>query len=121
MRSHVLVNLAPACSLVTCEPAAPQAAQPRADASTFVCTAAHLATYTAAATSEPSPSPLPTATTQPVTTPTAAGVPAATAAPVSDEELKPAILTLRDVTVSQMTEGDIQVKAEAIAKSQATI
>jgi hypothetical protein len=56
-----------------------------------------------------------------MTTPTAAGVPAAPAAPVADEELKPAILTLRDVTFSQITEGDIQVEAEAIAKSLATI
>ena len=54
-------------------------------------------------------------------TPTAAGMPAASAALVSVEELKPAILTPRDVTFSQMTEGDIQVEAEAIAKSLATI
>jgi hypothetical protein len=56
-----------------------------------------------------------------MTTPTAAGVPAATGAAGADEELKPAILTLRDVTFSQITEGDIQVEAEAIAKSLATI
>ena len=41
--------------------------------------------------------------------------------PVSDEDLKPAILTLSDVTVSQITDSDIQVKTEAIAKSLATI
>ena len=41
---------------------------------------------------------------------------AATAALVSVEELKPAILTPRDVDFSQITEDEVQVKAEAIAK-----
>ena len=105
MRSHILVNLALAPFLVTGEPMPPPATQPRADARTLACTAAHLAIHTAVTTSEPSPSPLPTATTQPVTTPNRRVPP-----PVSVEELKPAILTPRDVTFSQMTEGNIGSK-----------
>ena len=105
MRSHVLVYLAPAPFLVASGPMPPSAAQPRADAKSVACTAA--------ATPEPSPSPLPAATTQPVTTPTAALI--------SAEEMKPANLTLRDVDFSQITEEDVQVKAETIAKSLATI
>ncbi len=94
MRSHALVYLAPALFLVACEPMPPPAAQPReVDARTLACTAAHLVVHTAAATPETfAVSRAYRTTMHPMTTPTAAGVPAATAAPISDEELKSAIL-----------------------------
>ena len=63
MQSHVLVYLAPASFLATFEPMPPPATQPCADATSVACTATHLAIHTAAATPEPSPSRLHTATT----------------------------------------------------------
>ena len=113
MRSHVLVYLAPAPFLVASGPMPPSAAQPRADAKSVACTAAHLAIHTAAGAPEPSPSPLPTATTQPVTTPTAALI--------SAEKLEPVNLTLRDVDFSQITEEEVRVKAETLDKAPTAI